>query len=300
MRANLEASHGLFFSQRLLLALVERGLPATTRTGSSSATRCGRGTRSSTSASSSAATRDRPTCRPRRLFALDAFTAHVDTVFERLRALVATREAAFMPDAGRISASGKVRELYALDDDRLLLVASDRISTYDVVLPTLIPDKGRVLTGLSVFWFTRTRARRPEPLRSRFAPTAGRSSASGSRCSRSRSSSAATSRARAGPTTTRRARSAAIARIRAAGVGATARPDRHACDEGNGRARPQHLGARGGASVRRRCLPRARAAALALYATAQSMRRSGASCSRTRSSSSGWTAMGRWCSGTRP
>jgi phosphoribosylaminoimidazole-succinocarboxamide synthase len=51
-------------------------------------------------------------------------------------------------------ASGKVRELYALDDDRLLLVASDRISTFDVILPTEIPDKGRVLTGLSGFWFT--------------------------------------------------------------------------------------------------------------------------------------------------
>ena len=54
-------------------------------------------------------------------------------------------------------ASGKVREIYALDDDRLLLVASDRISTFDVVLPTAIPDKGRVLTGLSAFWFARTR-----------------------------------------------------------------------------------------------------------------------------------------------
>jgi phosphoribosylaminoimidazole-succinocarboxamide synthase len=53
--------------------------------------------------------------------------------------------------------SGKVRELYALDGDRLLLVASDRISTFDVVLPTPIPDKGRVLTGLSAFWFARTR-----------------------------------------------------------------------------------------------------------------------------------------------
>src|SRR4051812_23349899 len=52
--------------------------------------------------------------------------------------------------------SGKVRELYALDDDRLLLVASDRISTFDVVLPTEIPDKGRVLTGLSGFWFAQT------------------------------------------------------------------------------------------------------------------------------------------------
>jgi phosphoribosylaminoimidazole-succinocarboxamide synthase len=52
--------------------------------------------------------------------------------------------------------SGKVRELYALDTDRLLLVASDRISTFDVVLPTEITDKGRVLTGLSAFWFART------------------------------------------------------------------------------------------------------------------------------------------------
>ncbi len=51
-------------------------------------------------------------------------------------------------------ASGKVREIYAIDDDRLLLVASDRISTFDVVLPTEIPDKGRVLTGLSGYWFT--------------------------------------------------------------------------------------------------------------------------------------------------
>jgi phosphoribosylaminoimidazole-succinocarboxamide synthase len=52
--------------------------------------------------------------------------------------------------------SGKVRELYALDDERLLLVASDRISTFDVVLPTEIPDKGRVLTGLAGYWFART------------------------------------------------------------------------------------------------------------------------------------------------
>jgi len=52
--------------------------------------------------------------------------------------------------------SGKVRELYALDEERLLLVASDRISTFDVILPTEIPDKGRVLTGVSGFWFART------------------------------------------------------------------------------------------------------------------------------------------------
>jgi phosphoribosylaminoimidazole-succinocarboxamide synthase len=62
-----------------------------------------------------------------------------------------------MPEAAMHVGSGKVRELYALDDERLLLVASDRISTFDVVLPTEIPDKGRVLTGLSAFWFARTR-----------------------------------------------------------------------------------------------------------------------------------------------
>jgi phosphoribosylaminoimidazole-succinocarboxamide synthase len=52
--------------------------------------------------------------------------------------------------------SGKVRDLFDLGDGRLLLVASDRISAFDVVLPTPIPDKGRVLTGLSRFWFAAT------------------------------------------------------------------------------------------------------------------------------------------------
>jgi phosphoribosylaminoimidazole-succinocarboxamide synthase len=61
-------------------------------------------------------------------------------------------------------ASGKVREIYALGDDRLLLVASDRISTFDVVLPSAIPDKGRVLTGLAAFWFSRTRELVPNHL----------------------------------------------------------------------------------------------------------------------------------------
>jgi len=59
-------------------------------------------------------------------------------------------------------ASGKVREMYGLDGsesgqgERLLMVASDRISTYDAVHPTPIPEKGMVLTGLSAFWFERT------------------------------------------------------------------------------------------------------------------------------------------------
>src|SRR5881275_2340721 len=62
-----------------------------------------------------------------------------------------------MPEAATHVGSGKVRELFELDAERLLLVASDRISTFDVVLPTEIPDKGRVLTGLAGFWFARTR-----------------------------------------------------------------------------------------------------------------------------------------------
>ena len=55
----------------------------------------------------------------------------------------------------RLHSSGKVREIYELEDD-LLMVASDRISAYDVVLPTAIPDKGKVLTQMSVFWFETT------------------------------------------------------------------------------------------------------------------------------------------------
>jgi phosphoribosylaminoimidazole-succinocarboxamide synthase len=61
-----------------------------------------------------------------------------------------------MLTADRFLRSGKVRDLYELPYARLLLVASDRISAFDVVLPTEIPDKGRVLTGLSRFWFAET------------------------------------------------------------------------------------------------------------------------------------------------
>jgi phosphoribosylaminoimidazole-succinocarboxamide synthase len=71
-----------------------------------------------------------------------------------------------MPSAETASfvRSGKVRDLYALDADRLLLVASDRLSAFDVVLPTGIPDKGRVLTGLSRYWFDETAAIVPNHL----------------------------------------------------------------------------------------------------------------------------------------
>ena len=49
--------------------------------------------------------------------------------------------------------SGKVREIYEVDDDKLMLVVSDRISAFDVILPTLISDKGKVLNRISEFWF---------------------------------------------------------------------------------------------------------------------------------------------------
>ena len=58
--------------------------------------------------------------------------------------------------ASRFVRSGKVRDLYRVGDGQLLLVASDRLSAFDVVLPSEIPDKGRVLTGLSRFWFAET------------------------------------------------------------------------------------------------------------------------------------------------
>src|SRR5215216_7180937 len=69
-----------------------------------------------------------------------------------------------MPEATLHVGSGKVRELFAVDGDRLLLTASDRISVFDVVLPTEIPDKGRVLTGLSGYWFERTKDVAPNHL----------------------------------------------------------------------------------------------------------------------------------------
>ena len=60
--------------------------------------------------------------------------------------------------------SGKVRDLYAVGDDRLLFVASDRISAFDHVLGSTIPDKGKVLTQLSLFWFERLRSIVPNHL----------------------------------------------------------------------------------------------------------------------------------------
>ena len=61
-----------------------------------------------------------------------------------------------MSEASALIAQGKVRDIYEAEEDCLLLVASDRISTYDVVHPTPIPDKGKVLTGLTAFWLDKT------------------------------------------------------------------------------------------------------------------------------------------------
>jgi phosphoribosylaminoimidazole-succinocarboxamide synthase len=73
--------------------------------------------------------------------------------------------------------SGKVREMYEVGHDALLMVATDRVSVFDVVLPDEIPDKGRVLTALSYFWFDRTRDIVPNHVIScdptDFPPTAG-------------------------------------------------------------------------------------------------------------------------------
>ena len=76
------------------------------------------------------------------VFDLGAYTRHVDVVFDAAPRARAPRRSARMPEAASTSRSGKVRELYALDDERLLLVASDRISTFDVVLPTDDPRQG--------------------------------------------------------------------------------------------------------------------------------------------------------------
>jgi phosphoribosylaminoimidazole-succinocarboxamide synthase len=69
--------------------------------------------------------------------------------------------------------SGKVRDLYALPDGRLALVASDRISAFDVILPTAIPDKGKVLTGLSRYWFAATSGIVPNHLLDPVVPSEG-------------------------------------------------------------------------------------------------------------------------------
>src|ERR687898_608530 len=134
-------------------------------TSSSSETPCAPGRTSRTFSISSVPTRRSPPSsmpRPSALSSISRLTPATSTSSSTACPSSAQGRSPYMPETHL--ASGKVRELYALDDERLLLVASDRISTFDVVLPTEIPDKGRVLTGLSAFWFARTKAIVPNHL----------------------------------------------------------------------------------------------------------------------------------------
>ena len=302
MRANLDASHGLFFSQRVLLALVEsraaarRGLPA--RPGARAA-RLGRGARlprrssRATSGSPAASTSTAA-------FDLGAYTRHVDTVFDRLHALPPKEAAPCLRPLVHV-ASGKVRELFTIDDERLLLVASDRISTFDVVLPTEIPDKGRVLTGLSAFWFARTRDIVPNHL------LALRPDGRSTECRRLEmlplECVVRGYLAGSGWKDYQRDRLDVRARAArgAARVGPAAGADLHAVDEGDDRPRREHRRAsRRPALVGERALRRGRAhLARALPLRRPSTPRRAGSCSPTRSSSSGSTPTGGSSSATR-
>src|SRR5262249_33022382 len=130
---------------------------ATRRTAPCRRTPCARGRRRGTSPSSFAKTASSPPAPTSTQPSISTQLSAMSTPSSTACTPSSERRNQFMPEAALHVGSGKVRELYALDDDRLLLVASDRISTFDVVLPTEIPDKGRVLTGLSAFWFARTR-----------------------------------------------------------------------------------------------------------------------------------------------
>ena len=219
MRENLELTHGALFSQSVLTALVEAGLRRDDayRIVQRAAQRPG------TSAGRSASCWSRSTEVTERLgaeqldelFDYGRFVRNVPAVFERLDELDFGL-AAFTVSIGRVPETaaelpgldlhsrGKVREMYDLGD-RLLMVASDRISAYDVVLPTAIPDKGKVLTGLSVFWFEQHRPTSSPTTCSRpTCPTrcaAARWSSGSSTSSRSSAWCAATSPARAGRST---------------------------------------------------------------------------------------------------
>src|SRR6478672_5602973 len=164
---------------------------ATTPTGSSSATRCARGRRSDRSASCSSPT---PRCRPPSML-LASTPASTSSAPWPTWAAPSTRSTGWRPRRcrprrrpipriamGKPGAlphlySGKVRELYEVAYDQLLVVASDRVSVFDVVLPDEIPDKGRVLTGVSQFWFDHTAGIVPNHVIScdptDFPPTAG-------------------------------------------------------------------------------------------------------------------------------
>ena len=292
MSANIEAGNGLFFSQRLLSALVESGMrrDAAYRHVQRHAMRAweeGLDFRELARADADVATR----VDLDRVFTLEAFTAHVHTVFDRLRELAATRWFQSMLEALHVG-SGKVRELYALGDDRLVLVASDRISTFDVVLPTEIPDKGRVLTGLSAFWFARTRHIVPNHL------LALRDDGRSLECRRLEMLPVeiVVRGYLAGSGWTDYLERGAVGGTRlpagSARVGPPVRADRHAGDEGNRGARRSTSRNRSRGSLRSHAVPRgARGGARRLPLCREACRSTAESSWRTPSSSSASTSM---------
>src|ERR671934_1985359 len=141
-----------------------RGSSGTRPIGSSRRTRSARRRRNGISASSSVQTTRSPTGSSSSRFSIWPGTPATQTPSSSGSPLSSEGRSRFMPEAATHVGSGQVRELFELDEERLLLVASDRISTFDVVLPTEIPDKGRVLTGLSGYWFARTRELVPNHL----------------------------------------------------------------------------------------------------------------------------------------
>ena len=167
MLRNLDASFGLVFSQPVLLALVEAGASRDDayRIVQRNAMRAWQEERSFRELL--VADPDvRAVLDDARLdacFDLKRALANVGRTFDELDRIEATHCPATMGVASMASTtglphlySGKVRELYEVGHDRLLMVASDRVSVFDVVLPDEIPDKGRVLTGVSQFWFDET------------------------------------------------------------------------------------------------------------------------------------------------
>ena len=256
MRANLDASRGLVFSQRVLSALVaagherddsyrlvqRRACGRRKRFSRVHRVRLGRGSRCGCACRS---VRPRGRASPRRRPVRPARSAPPTTRGGR------------MPEATHV-ASGKVRETTS-SRPTALLVASDRISTFDVVLPTEIPDKGRVLTGLSGFG-SRALSTSSRTTWSSSGRTDARRRHESSTCSRSSASCAATSPARGGATTTgdRRDLRPHAAR-RSARVRPAARTDLHAGHEGEDGSRREHRARAGRRACRRRAARRGRA-----------------------------------------
>ena len=165
MRANLESTHGLVASQRVLLALTEHGMARQdaykiVQSGAMESWATGEPLQSILGAESDGG-RTAPAGRTGgALRSRLSPEAHRDRLHPpRHRRGVTPMDALLTTDLPGLTLfrRGKVRDTYCLADDLLLFVTTDRISAFDVVMPNGIPDKGRVLTGLSRFWFDRMR-----------------------------------------------------------------------------------------------------------------------------------------------